>query len=410
MLYIALFLGKLAYLFSRLFNKGGGSALPGLIALKIYPNLIQKLISQIPTNILVTGTNGKTTTSSLIAHFVTNSGHTIIHNTTGSNLARGVASHLISGSSLFGNMGKIDLGIWEVDEAVFPQLLIQIRPAHVVVLNLSRDQLDRYGETDSIIKKWKSALEKASWKPHVYINADDGAVYSLHSLKNLDVETFGVLDSTVIWEKKSTNPHFDIQAKIIEQRDISSITIVFSNNVYNFLVAYLVAQNSGTSRESIESSIASFSSVFGRMERLLLGKKELIINLIKNPVGATQVIHSLSKFIKKEDTVLLILNDKLADGTDVSWIWDTDFEKLQSFKGTFIAVGTRKSDMALRLFYAGIAKEKITVVDEISRSITSFLDRDDKGRLFILPTYTALLELQTYLKDNDYKQKHWHES
>src|SRR3989344_4673950 len=333
MLYIALFLGKLAYLFSRLFNKGGGSALPGLIALKIYPNLIQKLISQIPTNILVTGTNGKTTTSSLIAHFVTNSGHTIIHNTTGSNLARGVASHLISGSSLFGNMGKIDLGIWEVDEAVFPQLLIQIRPAHVVVLNLSRDQLDRYGETDSIIKKWKSALEKASWKPHVYINADDGAVYSLHSLKNLDVETFGVLDSTVIWEKKSTNPHFDIQAKIIEQRDISSITIVFSHNgygkklelplfgeynVYNFLVAYLVAQNSGTSRESIESSIASFSSVFGRMERLLLCKMELMF------LGSgTQILKNYSH--SKEPLLLLGQENQ-------TWLFDCFMLELQKRK------------------------------------------------------------------------------
>lgn len=431
-LFIAIIVGKLVLLATRILAKTGGSAAPGLIALQIDPHLITKLASKIETNIVITGTNGKTTTSAILAQILGKSKR-IIHNNTGSNLSRGIASKLLAVSSSTGTINA-DVGIWEADEAAFVDIVENIKPHHIVILNIARDQLDRYGEINTVIQKWNRTLGKARWTKTLYLNADDGNVYGLSNVDNSRVQTFGIEHTPVQFEKPAKDPRYDVKARILETT-IEHVEFVFSHdgfgqkitlpiagvyNVYNFLAAYLVSAHLGISSEDVVNAVESFTPAFGRMERVLFGKTEGLIALIKNPAGATQVIHTITSLLKKEDHVVIILNDNIADGTDVSWIWDTDFEKMAPHVSMVSVTGTRRYDMALRLYYAGVEKENIIISDSVDEVIAMVRDdptsslhtetsRGKHSRLFILPTYTALLELQKYLTKKGYKEKHWHE-
>ncbi len=427
-LFLAIFIGKCVLLATKIFTKTGGSAAPGLIALKIDPEFISKLSSKIGTNVVITGTNGKTTTSAMLSQILRTSKN-IVHNSSGSNLSRGIASKLLSTSSLWGGI-TADVGIWEADEAAFVDIVEKIKPQHIIILNIARDQLDRYGEIDTVIKKWRAVLAKSQWKKTLYLNSDDGNVYEMRNIAHTTIQTFGVENSPVQFEKVSKNPQYDIKAKILggamdgidfvfassfTTSEVTSevvgqrlsLPVTGSYNVYNFLAAYSVSMLLGISVEEIIRSISSFTPAFGRMETVMFGKTEGLIALIKNPAGTTQVIQTIAPLLKKNDQVLIMLNDNIADGKDVSWIWDADFEKIAPHLSEVHVTGTRRYDMALRLNYAGVKKENIIISDKTPRLDT--LTQNNAGRLFILPTYTALLELQRYLKVHKFKEKHWHE-
>ncbi len=421
-LLLAVFFGKATAFFIRTFTQSGGSAAPGLVALYIDPKLIRKLSKQIPQNIVVTGTNGKTTTSGMIAHILLQSGMQILHNGTGSNLSRGVASKLVAESSLFGRISNVKIGIWEADEAAFVDIVSQVKPQHIVLLNIFRDQLDRYGEIDTIIEKWKKALESASWQKTIYINGDDGHLEVFKKSTNTSIQTFGIAGSPVRFEKKSDEVHFTVKAQILTV-DIDGAEIVYSHNgfgqkvllpivgaynVYNFLAAYLVTSELKISSEEIVGALDSFTPAFGRMEKIQIKDRSGLIALIKNPTGTTQVLETIQPMVKKQDTVIILLNDNIADGTDVSWIWDAQFENISPKLFKIFVTGTRRFDMVLRLVYAGVDKEMIDVEETIDGIFTKVAGSPKDGRIFILPTYTALLELQEYLKENGYKNEHWH--
>ncbi len=421
-LVLAILAGKFTAFLIRTFTQSGGSAAPGLVALYIDPQLIRKFAKQIPQNIVVTGTNGKTTTSAMIANILVHREVSILHNGTGSNLSRGVASKLLSKSSIFGKITNVALGVWEADEAAFVDIISQVKPEHIVILNIFRDQLDRYGEINTIINKWMKALEKATWSKTVYLNGDDGHLENFKKYSNTQIQTFGIAQSPVHFEKKSSRVNFDIKAQILST-DIDGTEIVFGHkgfgqktllpiigiyNVYNFLPAYLVARELEFSVEDILGSLSSFKPAFGRMEKVLLNNRHGLIALIKNPAGTTQVLETINPMIRKEDVLVIILNDNIADGTDVSWIWDAHFEKiLENFSEIFVT-GTRRYDMALRLVYAGIKKENVNIYDNLEKTMSKLSNRPNSGRVFILPTYTALLELQEYLTENGYKDEQWH--
>lgn len=421
-LVLAILAGKFTTFLIRTFTQSGGSAAPGLIALFIDPQLIRKLAKQIPQNIVITGTNGKTTTSAMISHILTQTQEPVLHNGTGSNLSRGVASKLLSKSSILGKITNVAIGVWEADEAAFFDIISQVKPEHIVILNIFRDQLDRYGEINTIIEKWRKALEKATWSKTLYLNGDDGYLEKLKKFSNTKIQTFGIAQSPVHFEQKSTRIYFEIKAQILSA-DIDGAEIVFGHkgvgqktilpiigvyNVYNFLAAYLVASELAIPLENIINSLSSFKPAFGRMEKVLLHNKHGLIALIKNPAGTTQVLETIKPMIRKEDTLVIILNDNIADGTDVSWIWDAHFEKiLESFPEVFVT-GTRRYDMALRLVYAGIKKERVNIYDNLEKTMNKLSNQSNSGRVFILPTYTALLELQEYLTENGYKDEQWH--
>lgn len=392
---LAIGLGKVIFSLTRFLNIGGGSAAPGLYALKAYSELVEKLVSRIPKNIVITGTNGKTTTSRLLAHFAKDARLKVIRNHTGSNLERGIASTLIQQFPK-----KFDLGIWELDEAAFNTIVPKIKPDMVVFLNVSRDQLDRYGEVDKVVNDWCNTLSKLDPKTAVLINQDDENLAKLESYFKGKVEKFG----------KKNVKNVKIQGLKGSKFQISNLPITLPlagiYHIYDFVAAFKVGQLLGFDPKKIISSLKTFSPAFGRVEKLDFG----YIFLIKNPAGATHVFETIAPQLKKNDRLLLALNDKLADGTDVSWIWDANFEELRTMNyelGT-ICSGTRAYDLANRLKYAGFDPKYIVIEPDLKQAFKK-ARRALKGRLFILPTYTAMLKLQSVLTESGIKKHYWRE-
>lgn len=432
----AILLGKSIHKLTRNLKIGGGSAAPGLYALKIDPQLIEKLITNIPKNIIITGTNGKTTTARLLSHFAKANGLKVIRNQTGSNLERGIASALIHNTDLAGLMRgtcEVSLGIWEVDEAAFNTVAPKIKPDIIIFLNAFRDQLDRYGEVDTVVKKWQNTLDKLNKKTLVLINGDDGNTIRLKNSFKGQILTFGVKDFKIAGERiQRTTRILDFEAKIIAQKALEGIefeTILHKKpyktylplpgvyNIYNFLAAFAAGYEMDFSTNSMLSSLKSFSPAFGRVEKFTFkpqGFKPVdgYIFLIKNPTGANQVFKTIVPVLKQEDSLFLALNDNLADGKDVSWIWDADFEQLslQTKCGNlFFVSGSRAYDMALRLKYAGFDPANIKVEENLENAFKKAA-KGLTGRLFIFPTYTAMLVLQKILTKQGIKKNYWKES
>ena len=421
--FLAILTGKSIFFLSRFLGLGGGFAAPGLYALKIDPNFINNLTSQIPKQIIITGTNGKTTTSGMLACLFKNSGVKVLRNKTGSNLERGIASTLIIHCSLLGSIRE-EVAVWEVDEAAFNSVVLKIQPEIVVILNVYRDQLDRYGEVDSIVKKWLETVKKLPSSTKLLINGDDGSLEGFYALEN-EVEAFSVPETGLKGElkpKKSRKVRFtgiDIKTSLTESafkfkfdnREIAvSLTIAGAYNVDNAVAALAAKFLAKDLSASDAQSLKDFSSAFGRSEKFTFQEKEGYIFLIKNPAGATQVMETVLPNLKPEDTLLLALNDNFADGTDVSWIWDIELErlKIKDLRLKIFVSGIRAYDMALRLKYAGVDEGRIIVDQDLKTAFGEAVKNRD-GKLFILPTYTAMLELQKVLVNKGVKKHYWKE-
>ena len=337
--------GKIIAKLTRFLKIGGGSAAPGLYALKIYPELVSDLTQDIPQSVVITGTNGKTTTARMLAHFAQAQGLKVLRNATGSNLERGIASTLLSHSHLpGGKLTNVDLAIWELDEAAFNQLVPKLKPKIIVFLNVFRDQLDRYGEVDTIVKKWSETLKNTPKDTLLLVNGDDQNLLNLKKAFKGKFFTFGVENYKISGEninKKVGKEKLDLEAKnlvlvglsgthfeLVEYDGLWTFSLPLPGiyHIYDFLAAFAIGSQLGLEPKQMITSLKDFSPAFGRMEKLGFG----YIFLIKNPAGATQVFETISPQIKTQDRLLLALNDNLADGTDVSWIWDAEFEKLRT--------------------------------------------------------------------------------
>lgn len=421
----AILLGKTIFFLTRVLKLGGGYAAPGLYALKIDPQLVKNLINVQAKNIIVTGTNGKTTTSKLISHFLKTSDNKVIRNSSGSNLERGIASYLVSHASLLGKL-NYDFGVWELDEFAFNSLALKIRPDVVILLNAFRDQLDRYGEVDTVVNKWRETLGKLNDKTVLIINQDDGNLSKAVSLFKGKIINIGIKDSKITGEGNSnTSEKPDYEAEILNTSTLeeTKVSVSFNDskleyqiplpgvfNAYNFLAAFTLAYILNIDPKFIQDSLRSYKSSFGRFEKFNTSGKEGNIFLIKNPVGATQVLQTILPHITKKDSLLIALNDNFADGTDVSWIWDAEFERIMNHKSrikVFVS-GSRAYDMALRLKYGGVDKSKIIIEEDLETAFTKAV-KESEGKLFILPTYTALMELQKILVKEGIKKEYWKE-
>lgn len=391
-LYLAILVGKLIALITRTFKIGGGSAAPGLYALKIEPELVTKLARKIPKNVVITGTNGKTTTARILSHLAEESGLQVIRNSTGSNLERGIASALIH-KSLFINHKSFDLGIWELDEFAFNNLVPKIKPDLILFLNVSRDQLDRYGEVDQVVTRWSQTLSKIDPKTIVLIDPSLSELKKSFKVKKItepkNIKTNGLGGS-----------EFELKGLKI------NIPVPGLYNIQNCVAALEAADYLGLPTNQLTNSLTNFQPAFGRVEKLPFG----YIFLIKNPAGATQVFETIAPQIKKDDRLLIALNDNFADGTDVSWIWDAEFERLFTVHCSLFTVcsGTRAYDMSVRLKYAGFEANQIKVEPDLRNALKE-ARMGLKGQLFILPTYTALLELQGILTKQGVKSRYWEE-
>jgi lipid II isoglutaminyl synthase (glutamine-hydrolysing) len=454
-------IGKILITLTRLFGRGG-TTLPGRIALKSAPYLPAHLTAGLTGGtIIVTGTNGKTTTSAQITAILKTAGFKCIHNQSGSNMSWGVATALISATSWRAKL-TADYAVMEVDEGAFPGVTGNIQPQGIVVTNIFRDQLDRYGEIDHIQNSIKRGLEAQPETGFQVINADDPslAAFSVSSGKRQltfglgldlpedtfqntgrDIKTCPRCQEKLAYDKiyfahlghyrcltcsysrpapdvtldgLTINPDGSALLKLSLFGESFELTspLLGTYNLYNILAAVTCAKALAIPNDLIARAVGQAVPSFGRMEKFEFEGKTLIMALIKNPVGANEVLRTI--LAQPDDTSILIaINDKIADGTDVSWLWDVDFEQLSMGKTSFtkfFVSGLRAWDMAVRLKYAGLETDRIRVEEDSAKAIEAALAvTRPGGRLFILPSYTAMLEMRRTLNKMGLGKPYWEE-
>ena len=404
-----------------LLNKGQGSALPGLVVEKIDPQILTFFAKQIPNIILVTGTNGKTTTQKALVSILKIANKKVLSNSSGSNMKRGLISGFIKRASITGKL-DYDYAVLEVEEATMPRVVNELQPMQILVTNLFRDQLDAYGEIDRTKKFIKNAIS-ISPKALVIQNADDPQLQDL--LKGLENKSisFGLQGQYLFdfkYEGKMTNIKNCLRAKDIEinPEDLSTTFILPISketeqkyifpapgiyNVYNALAAIISAQELKIPNSDIKKGLRLMEIAFGRGEEIILDDMKFKILLAKNPAGMDLVLQLLT-LVKSPQTIFL-LNDKIADGKDVSWIWDSKFELLKKINPKIIICsGSRGWDLLLRIKYVYGNLQKRSIDNYVTSSgIEIFLVEDQsdlinflklkgfKGNFYLIPTYTAML-------------------
>ncbi len=418
---LAVVAGRAAGAISRRLHLGGGTSIVGIVAQRIYPEIIEHLATQLECgSVIVTGTNGKTTTSGFIAAILRNSGLRVWHNREGSNLLRGVASLFVIRAKPNGQLrrsGRRAISILEIDEATIPQIVKAIEPRVAVFNNLFRDQLDRYGEVDSIISHWREAISQMPASTILVLNADDPSIAHLATGFSGKVLYYGIDDPSLDLQRQHADSeqyqvsdartcsncggeytydlrfyshigHYhctncglqrhqpDIRAIQVrlDSFDHHRITIEHTAqqheiivplpglyNVYNALAAITAAQALNTDWQPIITGIEQSKPAFGRGELIQAEDRTIRLLLAKNPTGFNEVLRTLfSEGISRH--TLFILNDNIADGQDVSWIWDVDFERAVGHTQTLVVSGTRALDLAIRLKYTGIPQKEMTII------------------------------------------------
>jgi lipid II isoglutaminyl synthase (glutamine-hydrolysing) len=386
--YIVLYLAKITYLILRGLKLGSGYTWPGHLALSIYPQLLSSDFIRFNKGIIfISGTNGKTTTSKLISHVLQGNGFTVLSNTTGANLAGGVASTLLLGADFFGNL-NYDYGVFELDEFALPFVLDQKSPDVLVLLNLSRDQLDRYGETDIIFSRWVEAVSKLSAVTKLVCYEDQPEFKSLESSFSGSVYYFS--DNLDVLEGTKLRGKF---------------------NACNLNAAVKVCEVVGINRDSAINSLAGFDSAYGRGEVVLypqdsdkVGPKAFHLFLAKNPASFSNNLPLLKGFDPERTALLFILNDNIPDGRDVSWIYDIDAsllsEYVRDFNNIYVS-GTRYLDMAVRLKYAGIDDDNVVLEPLLKNAVSRLLEIPKANHVVtdiaVLPNYSAMLQLRKIL-------------
>jgi len=439
---------------SRASGRGGGTTLPGRVLLRLAPDAISRLGAGLDRGTtIVSATNGKTTTAAMIAAVLGAAGRAPVHNRAGSNMTWGVATALLE--------QRGHEGLFEVDEAWLPRVTEQLDPSLIVLGNLFRDQLDRYGEIEAIADGWAATVAEQAGSARFALNADDPLIADLgrdaDGCPRAGVVYFGLEDPSqalpelqhafdakhcrrcghpYAYERAfvghlghyacescgARRPAPEVAATRVELRGMAGSLVELRTpqgplrlelplpglyNVYNALAAVTACLELGVEPVAIAAALGEMRAAFGRVETIEVARKPVSILLIKNPAGANEVLRTLRLEAGGEGIDLWIaLNDGIADGRDVSWIWDADFELLEGAVRRVVCAGTRAPEMALRLKYAGWPTEAIEVEPGIERA----LDRAVAGtpqRLFALPTYTALLELRKRLSSRGLAEEFW---
>lgn len=422
----------------------GGTTLPGRTILTLDKDMISRLCGEFNQGtILVSATNGKTTTCAMIASILEKEHLRLTRNREGANLAAGVASALLREASAIGRP-KADLGLFEVDEAAFPQVAYQCSPRVALLMNLFRDQLDRYGELEYIAGLWRAALRAMSPANTTVLNADDPMVSAMASIRPEQSLYYGIEDASAgggVMQHASDSKYCGVCGNPYQYDAIfvghmgmyhcphcgdsrPSPTVFADNisldgmrgssfdlvapggrirveiglpglyNLYNALAAGAAAVAMDIDLDVIGAGLSDFSAAFGRVEQLSVNGKRVMLLLVKNPAGFNEVIRTLT-IDARPKTMMLALNDRIADGRDISWIWDVDIEQLEGGVSSAVVSGTRAWEMAMRLKYAGINGNSVAVDPDLGSALERSLDETaDDETLYILPTYTAMLALR----------------
>ncbi len=422
MTFLLIWATKLIVFLSRALGLGAGSTWPGHIALNVNKNFIKQTIKPNPhlKIILIAGTNGKTTTSKMLRAILEANGQKIIHNEAGANLLNGIASSIVLHSSILGAL-NYDYAIFEIDENTLPLLINEITPDALVILNLFRDQLDRYGEVDSIAAKWHKALLELPKTVDVILNADDPQVAYLGKNVKARVSYFGLDDKSLYLKTKPHAMDSGFCPNCGEKLVFEGIYLAHLGkwqcdgcgakrpalnywekhkvlpgvyNLYNVQAAILAAKTLGINNNNIKTALSNFTPAFGRQEEFDIEGKRIKIFLSKNPTGFNESIRTVKKLGGTH--FLLVLNDRIPDGRDVSWIWDIDTEELIKKDIELIISGDRVWDMGLRIKYSNFSEFQIE--PDLEKAIALGLDKTAKSEtLYILPTYSAMLEVRKIL-------------
>lgn len=439
---------------SRASGRGGGTTLPGRLLLRLDPRAIARLGSSLDRGVtLVSATNGKTTTAGMLAALLAADGRNPVHNRAGSNMTWGIATALLD--------QRGHEGLFEVDEAWLPRVAADLDPSLVVLGNLFRDQLDRYGETEALAGEWARTVGERTGSTRFALNADDPLIADLgrdrENQRREGIVYFGIDDRSqalpelqhafdakhcrrcghpYAYERAfvghlghyscpncgASRPRPDVTATRIELHGMRGSSLQVHTpqgeltlelplpglyNAYNALAAIAAGLELGIALEQIGPALAEMRSAFGRVETVEVEGKPVSILLIKNPAGSNEVLRTLKLEAANGPLDLWIaLNDRIADGRDVSWIWDADFELLAGAVRSVTCAGTRAAEMAVRLKYAGWPRESIAVEPQIETSLDRAVS-DAEGQLFALPTYTSLLELHKVLSGRGLTEEFW---
>jgi UDP-N-acetylmuramyl tripeptide synthase len=437
---------------SRATGRGGGTTIPGKLVWKLDPGALDLLAERLPAGVaLVSATNGKTTTTAM-ASSILSSLHRLAWNHSGANLASGVTSTLLSARDA-------ELGLLEVDEFVLPEVIRRVRPRVVCLGNLFRDQLDRYGELEHIAERWHAAVDGLPAETTLVVNADDPLVASLaegrpgsirfgvddpaHARPSLqhasdskycvrcgapyryDAAYVGHLGAYRCEACGHRRPPLDVAVREIASHGLDGVSFSLEAaagarrvslslpglyNVYNALAAASLAFALGAGLDEVVSGLERFQAAFGRFERLAAGDRRVLLLLVKNPAGANEAILTLAEG-GVPPTLVVALNDRIADGRDVSWIWDVDFEPLLERAGRIVASGERAAELALRFTYAGFPGDRLEVVPALEEALDRGLELTAAGgELVVLPTYTAMLSLRAIAAERGLTRPYWEQA
>jgi UDP-N-acetylmuramyl tripeptide synthase len=437
---------------SRLAGAGGGTTLPGKLLWKLDPGAIDALAARLPHGAaVVSATNGKTTTTAMAAEIL-GPGRRLAWNRSGANLVSGVASTLLA-------QRDAELGLLEVDEGALPEVVRRVRPRAVLLGNLFRDQLDRYGELEHVAERWRAATAALPVETVLIVNGDDPRVGDLAHGRTGAV-AFGIDDprhSRAALQHAAdsrycvrcgrpyefaaayvghlgdyrcpacghTRPELQLRAREIELHGLEAASFLLETpqgstrvrlplpglyNVYNALGAAGLALALGASLDDVRGGLERFGAAFGRFERIPAGERTLLLLLIKNPAGANEVVHTLLEG-GAPGLLFVALNDAIADGKDVSWIWDVDFEPLLARAERLIASGDRAAELGVRCVYGGLAEDALEVVPQLEAAVDRGLALTPPGgELVVLPTYTAMLALQKIVSERGWSKPYWERS
>ena len=433
---------------SRAAGRGGGTTIPGKVLWKLDPGSVDALAARLPQGVVVfSATNGKTTTTAMAAEILGDV-RKLAWNRAGANLMSGIASALVAG-------GRADLGLFEVDEGALPEALARTNPRVLALGNLFRDQLDRYGELELVAERWRDAVAGLPSGTTLVVNADDAVVADLADGR-AEAVRFGLDDPRqarprlqhaadskyclrcgALYEFAAAyvghlgdyrcpqcghrRPELDVAAREIELRGLlasrfrlatpvgnAEIELALPGlyNVYNATAAAALSMAVGASLEDVRSGLARFGAAFGRFERIASGGKSIVLLLVKNPAGANEVVRTLETGVPP--VLVVALNDAIADGQDVSWIWDVDFEPLLEHVGHVIATGERAAELGLRMTYGGLPPERLEVIPSLESALDRGLGLVEAGtELVVLPTYTAMLSLRSILAGRGAVRPYW---
>ncbi|GCF07778.1 MurT ligase domain-containing protein [Dictyobacter arantiisoli] len=453
--------GKIAGASGRLFHIGGGTSLPGMIARRIDPNVLKSVVGDSKAKkIVITGSNGKTTTARMTAAIADAAGHRVSQNRTGSNLLQGVTSVAVNFADLFGRL-ESDVLLFEIDEATIPLAVPEIQPDVVVITNIFRDQLDRYGELYSVAQALNSMLESLPETATILLNGNDPQVANFgvnakarrifYGLETKDIGTpvpeqsadiircihcnsdflyevaymshLGLyrcpecgytlppLDVAVTSAALADNgegpSHIKLRTPLGEMK--LDIPLPGVHNIYNATAAIGAAVALGFPLDSVQTAMNNVRTAFGRMEKIQAGDKTIFLSFVKNPTSFNLMLRLIAKHEGKKH-LLLSMSHTVVDGQDFAWLWDVELEDIAPDILDAVCSGNKSEELALRLKYAEIPTDKIIEVEDREAALDEAIKNvEPGGTLYIMSGYTPTQELRRIMQKRGWVKHFWEE-